>query len=706
MHAEPFASSLDHLRDLLEVVRLRLLHRAIVRDQASAEVGVDAAAAQIRAFLAENTEPHRVPLAPELAEAILAAHRHATARANATDESLRWVTLVATFDLDPLEAQLLLAAVAPHFSTGFSEAYALLVPGFQAGRVPAGALADLVASGDARRWEALAALRPDARLVRTGLLATDPVGPGQARPYPQVGLWASPVVVDFLTHDDAPAERPACLAGMARVARARLSLDDLPLAPDARAALASLAAVERPEADGAPPLPVAIALTGGLAPASVAEALAHAAGRDLALLSYLADSRSDAAAAAYRQTALYARLHDLALALEVPAPELASTASLAPFLVATAAAPQLILVAPTAIAALPTLDGFDLRLVQLPAMGEAERRWAWRDALGADAAPDDALGHLAASFALDEPEIREVARVVLAHRGAAGGAPSHEALARVARKRLSAGLEGVAERLETGGDFTDLIVDDTCRAELEAISAYVTHLRVVEREHAILSRRGRGTSALFHGPSGTGKTFAAAVVARATRRDLYRIDTAQVVDKYIGETEKKLDRVFALAEASDSIILFDEADSLFARRMEVSSSTDRYANMQVNFLLQRMESYSGMSILTTNLVESIDPAFRRRIQFQIHFAKPSVEQRYALWLHFLAKIGSPAVDEDALWDLATTFELTGAHVRNAVIKAAVLSSAHGRPVDAGLLWEAATTEYKALGGLVRAQPGR
>jgi len=117
-----------------------------------------------------------------------------------------------------------------------------------------------------------------------------------------------------------------------------------------------------------------------------------------------------------------------------------------------------------------------------------------------------------------------------------------------------------------------------------------------------------------------------------------------------------------------------------------------------------MESYRGMSILTTNLLESIDQAFRRRIQFQIHFAKPSAEQRHALWLHFLAKIGSPPVDDDALWDLAEGFDLTGAHVRNAVIKAAVLSSSRSQAVDGRLLWEAATMEYKALGGLVRSPP--
>ncbi|TNF30891.1 MAG: ATP-binding protein [Deltaproteobacteria bacterium] len=704
---EPYGSSLDHVRDLLEVVRLHLLHRGVVRDRSTAEAGVTAGTGALtRTFLAENVEPHRVPMDMGLADAILAAMRHAGARAAATEEELRWELLVEAFDLDALEAHLLLTAVAPHFSSGFSDAFTQLVPGFQAGRIPAGALADLVATGDARRWDALAALHPDARLARAGLLMTEPTGPGQAQPYTQSPMWASPVVIDFLTREAEPTLRPACLAGMARILESRRGIAELPTDEASRQALAALAEVERGDADAdaedAPPA-VAVVITGGLAPAAVAEAVAHEAGRDVAVLSYLADRRGEGSATAYRQTALYARLHDLALVFEVPAgEEVASAGAIAHLIEMTTAAPQLILASPTPIPALPQLDRAALRVVQLPAMGEVERRWVWEDALGAGVVAEDTLAQLATSFGLGEPEIREVARTVLAEQRAGAAALSYEPLARVARKRLSAGIEGVAERIETDADFADLIVDDACREELVAISAYVQHLKVVERKHSILSRRGRGTSALFHGPSGTGKTFAAAVVARATRRDLYRIDTARVVDKYIGETEKKLDRVFALAEASDSIILFDEADSLFAKRMDVSSSTDRYANMQVNFLLQRMESYSGMSILTTNLLESIDQAFRRRIQFQIHFPKPSVEQRHELWGHFLGKIGSPPVDDDGLWELAESFEMTGAHVRNAVIKAAVLSSSRDRAVDAELLWEAATIEYKALGGLVRA----
>jgi SpoVK/Ycf46/Vps4 family AAA+-type ATPase len=200
-------------------------------------------------------------------------------------------------------------------------------------------------------------------------------------------------------------------------------------------------------------------------------------------------------------------------------------------------------------------------------------------------------------------------------------------------------------------------------------------------------------SALFAGASGTGKTLAAEVLAAQLRLDLYRIDLSQVVSKYIGETEKNLRRVFDAAEGGGAVLLFDEADALFGKRSEVKDSHDRYANIEVSYLLQRMEAYRGLAILTTNMKEALDPAFLRRIRFVLHFPFPDAALRAEIW----RRIFPPQAPTEGLEiPHLARLNVAGGNIRNIALGAAFLAAAEDRPVRMEHLLQAARSEYAKL----------
>ncbi len=213
---------------------------------------------------------------------------------------------------------------------------------------------------------------------------------------------------------------------------------------------------------------------------------------------------------------------------------------------------------------------------------------------------------------------------------------------------------------------------------------------------------GRAISVLFYGPPGTGKTMMAHVIARDLGMDMFKVDLSAILSKYIGETEKRLRRVFDAAQESPTILVFDEADSLFTKRTEVSNSTDRYANVEVNFLLQQMEEFNGITVLTTNNYGNIDEAFRRRIRFKIKFPMPDAETRAKLWQVMLP--AKAQVAQDLKFDeLGKEFEFSPAHIKNAVLRAAFMAAERGEPVSQQDLMDAAKVEAKDLGLAVRDQ---
>jgi hypothetical protein len=256
-------------------------------------------------------------------------------------------------------------------------------------------------------------------------------------------------------------------------------------------------------------------------------------------------------------------------------------------------------------------------------------------------------------------------------------------------------LEGLAQRIEPSAAWDDLVLPDKQKQVLSQIAVHVRQRAKVYEAWGFASKgsRGLGISALFAGASGTGKTMAAEVLAHELRLDLYRIDLSQVVSKYIGETEKNLRRVFDAAEEGAAVLLFDEADALFGKRSEVKDSHDRYANIEVSYLLQRMEAYRGLAILTTNRKSALDQAFLRRLRFVVEFSVPDAAQRAEIW----RRVFPQATPTDGLQiERLARLHVAGGHIRNIAMGAAFLAADAGEPVRMSHLLHSARSEFAKL----------
>ena len=278
---------------------------------------------------------------------------------------------------------------------------------------------------------------------------------------------------------------------------------------------------------------------------------------------------------------------------------------------------------------------------------------------------------------------------------------SHNILNEI-RKSFRHQLGSLAEITVSDVPLSGVVLPTEAKAQVNEILEYAKNLHNVLDVWGFRQRSpyGNALSILFAGPPGTGKTLLACALANELGKVLYRVDLSRIVDKYIGETEKNLGRIFDEAAKAQAIILFDEADSLFAKRTEVKSSNDRYANLEINFLLQKLESYNGITILTTNLSKSIDEAFRRRLRFIIDFPMPDVPSRIALWKRMMPP-GAPLSDDIRWTWLAKTFEMSGGYIRNAVLKAAITASAAHEPISMSHLAKAAADEARSMGKLMR-----
>ncbi len=329
-----------------------------------------------------------------------------------------------------------------------------------------------------------------------------------------------------------------------------------------------------------------------------------------------------------------------------------------------------------------------------------EQRSAWQSALGAA----DLNGHvevLVSQFNLSVSTIRTASAEVLPLAGARDGllqVTQNELgtlLWDACRVQARPGLDDLAQRIEPAANWDDLVLPEAQQQILREIAAHVRRRAIVYETWGVGARgaRGLGISALFAGASGTGKTLATEVLAHELRLDLYRIDLSSVVSKYIGETEKNLRRVFDAAEEGGAVLLFDEADALFGKRSEVKDSHDRYANIEVSYLLQRMEAYRGLAILTTNLKSALDTAFLRRIRFIVHFPFPDGAQRAEIWRRiFPRQMPVESLDINKL----SRLNVSGGNIRNIMLNAAFLAADAGEPVRMTHLLRAASTEYAKL----------
>ena len=349
----------------------------------------------------------------------------------------------------------------------------------------------------------------------------------------------------------------------------------------------------------------------------------------------------------------------------------------------------------------PTRQARRCARFDLPRTPREEQLELWRRSLSATgssnaAALDDRLEHLVDQFDLDASAIAAAGAEAAADLGETADLDTLSArLWDGARMQARARLDDLAQRIDSTATWDDLVLPEPQLALLRDMVVHVRRrVQVSERwGFAAKSSRGLGISALFAGASGTGKTLAAEILAGVLRLDLYRIDLSQVVSKYIGETEKNLRRVFDAAEAAGAVLLFDEADALFGKRSEVKDSHDRYANIEVSYLLQRMESYRGLAILTTNMKQALDPAFKRRIRFVVHFPFPEAPERAEIWRRaFPDATPTEALDIRRLAQL----NIAGGNIRNIALGAAFLAANEERPVGMPHLLRVARAEYAKI----------
>jgi ATPase family protein associated with various cellular activities (AAA)/winged helix domain-containing protein len=593
------------------------------------------------------------------------------AASGVADADERLAAAAARLGLDALDGAVLAVCAAPELHPRYGSLYAYLQDDVTRRLASPRLVASLLAGDGVDRGDVLACFGPHAHLARLGairMLAPEPPLPLADRPVKVADRLAAfilgaggglaetgaPVPLRRVEAQQAGEGRREALAEVARLLGADTHLPLMVCGPDAPAIVSA------------------------------------AAGAPLLLLDVHDLERADAMADAALACALEGRL------LVLDGLDDLKPADRARLLRAIDERPErTVLVGRTRAEALALSDRTIL-LVDVPMPAYAERRDAWERYSGASDAED-----VAAKFRLSIDQIRaagEVSRIAGRSHGA--DVPGRAELDLGARYASSSRLGELATRLEPGYRWDDLVLPDRQRHLLRSISAYLRHRDRVLSEwgYERTVARTQGLKVLFAGESGTGKTMAAQVLGAELGLDLFRVDLATVVSKYIGETEKNLERIFTAADGSNAILFFDEADALFGKRSEVSDSHDRYANIEVAYLLQRMEAYPGAVILATNFKRNIDDAFIRRLDFVIDFPFPEADDRKQIWRLVLPD-EAPVADDVDIGFLATQFKLSGGAIRNCSLAAAFQAADEDAQIQMRHLVRAVAQEYGKQGRL-------
>jgi AAA+ superfamily predicted ATPase len=343
------------------------------------------------------------------------------------------------------------------------------------------------------------------------------------------------------------------------------------------------------------------------------------------------------------------------------------------------------------------------QLLKLDMPTETEQLRLWHKALAPSIprAPDLHPELLVRRYHLTPGDITEAANASVVAAMRAGSPVTLAHVTEAVRGRLRHRLKDIADVVSTSVEWDDIVLRE------DIVDRIIELLSVVQYEKLVMdqwgfSRRfsyGRALSALFSGAPGTGKTMIAGLIAKELGLELFRVDLSRVVSKWVGETEKNLGTAFDEAKNARAILLFDEADALFGKRTEVKSSNDRYANLETNYLLQRIESFEGIVLLTTNRDTSIDEAFRRRLRFRIEFPTPDHNEREQLWRSMIPSTAPLGHDVD-FGALAERFQMTGGYIKNAAMRAAYLAAtSEAKVISQGLLIKAAALEWEEMGKL-------
>nr|WP_229820980.1 ATP-binding protein [Streptomyces ruber] len=595
--------------------------------------------------------------------------------------------LAEHFGLTSLDLDLLLIAVAPDLDARFERLYGYLNDDLTRRRPTVGLALELC--GLAGASPARFRLAPGAPLVAGGLLeVTEPERPPLSRV-----LAVPDRVTGHLLGDARPDAR---LAGV---------LGDVREDPAADAAEVHRTAAA---AAGTGAGPVHLRGRGGDAGGLAVAALRAAGLRPLALDAVALARRSAEVAELARVAALEARLTGAGIVLgpleALPAEPAERTRVLHSVCAALRGIPT---VTYGTVGWDPSWAADTPVVVNVPAPSPGRQAARWRYALdraaggGAVTGDVEELARAVAAHRLDSGQLRRAADVATRTAAVEGRPVGADDLRAAVRAQNGAGLDRLARRVEPGVGWDDLVLPPSTHRRLRELALRARHREQVLGQWGMRpgGGRGRGVIALFAGESGTGKTMSAEVVAADLGMDLYVVDLSTVVDKYVGETEKNLERIFTEASAVNAVLLFDEADAIFGKRSEVKDAHDRHANVESAYLLQRMESFDGIAVLTTNLRANLDEAFTRRLDVVADFPVPDAGQRRSLWERCLGD-RLPRADDLDLAFCADRFELAGGSIRACAVTAAYLAAESGEPLTMRQLVTAVAQEYRKLGRLV------
>ncbi|MBA3464916.1 MAG: ATP-binding protein [Deltaproteobacteria bacterium] len=596
--------------------------------------------------------------------------------------------LVTRLALSSLELDTLVATFAPLVDPPLADLFALV---HSRRGVDLGLLGELFELDRRRRLALLATVDADRPLVRWSMLSLDGSG-SSATPVTHRQLQVSPDVISTLSSGR---ELPSGLLPYATLRTARPELDDLILAAPLRRELEAIASGFAVTKDTSKLPWVVLWGPSGAGRREIATRIAAASGRDA--LVFDPSNGNEAEVLARLHLAQREALIRGAALVVGPIPENLAQ----PITEALRRYPELAFLVMTGTHAPKIATDRALHEIALGPLCHADATQLWARAMESISAGELDLGSLIDGYRLTPGDILQAVKTADASARAQARAVRVADLRLGVELRLRTQLGDLVERVEGTHSWSDLVLPDADLDRLFEFLGRKRHASVVYEKWGLANRirYGKGMIALFSGPPGTGKTMVAGVIASELSMDLYRVDLSQVVSKWAGETEKQLAQIFDIAERTQAVLLFDEADSLFAKRGSTEGGNDRFANLTVNYLLQRLERYPGVAVLTTNKEESLDEALQRRLSLHLRLQLPEVAERRRLWRSFLPDQlpGASTIDVD--W-LANRFPLAGGSIKNAAVRAAFLAAGDGQPLDLAVVVASVERELDDMGRVV------
>jgi hypothetical protein len=689
MRRDPYGDADEQMNDLVTwlALRLNLALAHVESETAGRDDSTSMAAGRARALLGQSAAALSLP---ELAAEFHEADMRLTARSLEATE-LPLTRLATAFELDESERQMLYFSLAPELDGRFAQMFGFLADDATQRRPTASLLAELV-EGLYAGWRVRQRLCADRPFARFELIAPRRADlPGV--PDTQVPLAVAPDVAAFLLDQPIAAPTEWRLFGGDDPPEVDFDLQAAPVVAAARAA----------DKDAGPGPLVRLSAAQGEELWLAEQLAAVGIGVVVGTLGPAPDATASDLQDKLRMFARQARLADAVLIVAGldSTPE-ALRPGLCAWIAATFSADLRLLVLQghhIDPVSLREASGGVLEIGRdLASREERAAIWTRAAATRGLTLPATAARELAASFAFTRAQAE--AALALAHGGGvtdtAGSAD--EALRHAARLVSRASAPPSVRRVETGLGWDDIVLPPPVKAELRSIPSQVRHGQTVWEQWGFGQRipYGQGVAALFAGPSGTGKTMAAQIIARELGSALFQVDLAKTVSKYIGETEKALDAIFEAAETASAVLLFDEADALFGKRSEVKDAHDRYANLEVAYLLQRIEAYRGLAVLTTNLKENLDAAFLRRLRFIVDFPMPDAEHRLAIWTKMFPE-EAPVAQEVDVSALARELPLSGGSIEQSVLNAAFKAAESGGLIRMNHLVAATRAELAKVG---------